>query len=289
MKPTKRSTFTVLSIGLLALGFSACVPQYDLARNWRDSSPRINEGWQGKNGKLQWHPQTGKQVLSQLGTQRFFDGDGIDSDGDGIFDNRDECANTPKGVNVYWQAEHFSRNEIPIGRPGCPVDRDLDGIPDYLDSCPFSAHGAIIDASGCDTDSDRDGVKNDKDKCPTTPYGAKVDKVGCWVLSNLHFSTNSSKVSHKDHGKLQEVAGVLKQNSGAKVDIQGHTDSVGTAASNLTLSNNRASAVRDYLISQGIDGSRLTSQGFGLTKPVASNATEGGRAQNRRVELKTVR
>jgi OOP family OmpA-OmpF porin len=82
---------------------------------------------------------------------------------------------------------------------------------------------------------------------------------------------------------------VLKQNPEIKVEIQGHTDHIGTAVYNQGLSENRAKAVRDYLVRQGIASYRLTAEGYGLTQPVASNDTEEGRAKNRRVELKPVR
>ncbi len=84
---------------------------------------------------------------------------------------------------------------------------------------------------------------------------------------------------------LDEVARGLKEHPRLKVEIQGHTDSTGTPAYNLGLSDRRANAVRDYLISQGVPGGQLTARGYGQTQPIASNATAAGRASNRRVVM----
>ncbi|MCK5656345.1 MAG: OmpA family protein, partial [Deltaproteobacteria bacterium] len=88
---------------------------------------------------------------------------------------------------------------------------------------------------------------------------------------------------------LDEVASILEKNPEMEVEVQGHTDNTGSATYNQWLSEKRAQKVKDYLVSKGIDSSRLEAKGYGLTQPVASNATEEGRAQNRRVELKRLR
>lgn len=167
-------------------------------------------------------------------------------------------------------------------------DDDRDGVPNSLDKCPNTPKGEKVDAVGCSLpgDSDKDGVIDSEDKCPNTPTGATVNKVGCWVLNNLNFLTNSAKIEPKGEGVLRDAAKVLKANPGLKVEIQGHTDDVGSAPYNKKLSQARANAVKQHLIKQGIQGARLTTQGYGMEKPVASNATEPGRAENRRVELK---
>jgi len=85
---------------------------------------------------------------------------------------------------------------------------------------------------------------------------------------------------------LDQVVALLKQDQSLKLEVQGHTDNVGAAAANLKLSQDRAAAVKDYLVTTGgIAAARLTTAGFGDTKPVAPNTTDEGRAQNRRVEL----
>ncbi|MBF0271555.1 MAG: OmpA family protein [Magnetococcales bacterium] len=316
MKSTRRSTLALLSMGILSLGVASCVPQQQVVQSWQVASPRINEGWTGNNGQLQWHPQTGNQSLSSIGTQCYFCGEGIDSDGDGIFDNRDECPGTPKGVKVYWQAEHFGRVETPIGRPGCPFDGDLDGVPDYQDSCPDTArdvkvdamgcpldsdhdrvpddrdkcpntpHGAAVDSTGCPLDADSDGVNNDMDKCPNTPIGARVNQMGCWVLENLQFSFGSAKIESTSLPTLNRAVDVLADNPKVKVEVQGHTDNIGGEKANLLLSQQRADAVREFLASRGIAADRLTSKGYGFSQPLAKADDPVSRAINRRVELK---
>ncbi|MEO5348661.1 MAG: OmpA family protein [Magnetococcus sp. YQC-3] len=129
----------------------------------------------------------------------------------------------------------------------------------------------------------------DKRKCTDVPKGAPVDKDGCWVIKNLNFRFNSAKIEGKSKSSLQETATVLKQNPEVKVEIQGHTDNIGTPAYNQKLSQRRANAVMKSLVKKGIKKQRMTAKGYGLEKPIASNATKEGRAENRRVELRVVK
>jgi outer membrane protein OmpA-like peptidoglycan-associated protein len=99
------------------------------------------------------------------------------------------------------------------------------------------------------------------------------------------FDTDSAVIRPESKPVLEEVLGVLKDESGWKVTIEGHTDSTGNDSHNLTLSQQRADSVKAYLVAGGIDGTRLKTKGFGAGKPIADNASELGRAQNRRVEL----
>jgi len=138
-------------------------------------------------------------------------------------------------------------------------------------------------------DSDGDGVIDPNDKCPNTPKGAKVNKVGCWIVKGLLFDFNKADIKPQYYSALNDVIKVLKANPGMKVEIQGHTDNIGSAEYNLKLSKRRAQAVADYLISHGISASRLTVEGYGFSRPVASNDTPEGRALNRRVQLKPIR
>jgi OOP family OmpA-OmpF porin len=116
-----------------------------------------------------------------------------------------------------------------------------------------------------------------------------VDKDGCpiadVVLLGVNFETNSSTLTAQSKPVLDEVAKGLQDHHRLKVEIQGHTDSTGSAAYNLGLSQRRADSVRDYLESQGVPAAQLTTKGYGLTQPVASNATKEGRLQNRRVVM----
>jgi OOP family OmpA-OmpF porin len=200
----------------------------------------------------------------------------MDSDGDGVYDNLDRCPDTPKGVKVDAQ--------------GCPIDSDGDGVYDYLDKCPNSPAGVKVDTNGCPLDSDGDGVADNLDQCPNTPLGATVDTRGCWTFAaEVLFDINSSKVKSEAYPMLTEAVIIMKKNPDLKVEVDGYADSTGAAAYNMTLSEKRAKAVKKYFVDQGIDPDRLTTKGFGITKPAASNKTKEGRAKNRRVELTPVK
>ena len=200
-----------------------------------------------------------------------------DSDGDGVSDTNDDCPNTPAGVKVDDR--------------GCPLDDDGDGVANYHDECPGTPRGVAVDNRGCPRDDDNDGVANYLDECPGTPAGVKVDSKGCpevgervLVLQDINFAFDSSVLDASSRAALDQAVQLLKQQK-VKLNIVGHTDSTGSAAYNQGLSERRASAVRSYLISAGIDAARLTSSGKGENSPVASNATREGRAKNRRVEF----
>jgi len=209
----------------------------------------------------------------------------IDLDGDGVFDGLDKCLDTPKGVKV--------------DAKGCPVDTDADGVADYLDKCPNTQIGATIDKNGCPIDLDGDGVFDGLDKCPGTPAGTEVDKLGCPIVSKfipepekpvvllgVHFELNKSVLAADSKTILNEVATSLIARPDVKVEIGGHSDWIGSDAYNLKLSNARADAVMQYLISKGVKADNLTAKGYGETEPIGDNNTEEGRAKNRRVELK---
>lgn len=103
--------------------------------------------------------------------------------------------------------------------------------------------------------------------------------------SNITFATNRSDVRTEFMPVLDQLAGSINQYPGTVVRVEGHTDSVGTATYNQTLSENRAQSVRSYLIQRGVAPNRVEAVGYGLTRPVADNATADGRARNRRVEV----
>jgi OOP family OmpA-OmpF porin len=197
-----------------------------------------------------------------------------DSDGDGVYDDKDQCPNTPKGVKV--------------DNVGCPLDTDGDGVYDYLDKCPGTPRGVKVDNVGCPLDTDGDGVYDYIDECPGTPKGAKVDSRGCWVIRGIEFDTNKSDIKPLYYPLLNEVAVVLEENPHLKVEIQGHTDSRGSAKYNQRLSEKRARAVMEYFVKKGINKERLTAIGYGLTRSIATNLTSEGRARNRRVELSPI-
>jgi OOP family OmpA-OmpF porin len=202
-----------------------------------------------------------------------------DSDGDGVPDSLDRCPGTPAGVSV--------------DSSGCPLDSDGDGVADYLDKCPGTPPGTEVDTSGCPLDSDGDGVLNANDDCPGTPPGTRVDSRGCEIqritaLEGVEFGSDSAELTSASRQLLDATAAELSRHPNMQVEIAGHTSSTGPAEYNQMLSERRARAVADYLISTGLDADRFTVRGYGETEPVADNATREGRARNRRVEMRVL-
>ncbi|RYY70214.1 MAG: OmpA family protein, partial [Chitinophagaceae bacterium] len=202
-----------------------------------------------------------------------------DRDGDGIADADDKCPDAA-GTAKYQ---------------GCPIpDTDGDGINDEMDKCPTVAGTAKYE--GCPIpDTDGDGVNDEVDKCPTRagdaanqgcPVIAKevIEKVN-YAAKNVFFATGSYKLLAKSNQSLDAVVALLKADESLMIDIDGHTDSQGSDESNQVLSDNRAGAVKNYLVSKGIAETRLKSAGYGESKPVADNTTAAGRAKNRRTEM----
>ncbi|WP_073096381.1 OmpA family protein [Leeuwenhoekiella marinoflava] len=259
---------------------------------------------------------------------------GTDTDGDGIYDDKDECPDTPglKEFNGCPDTDgdgiKDSEDECPdvAGLPeynGCP-DTDGDGIPDNKDACPDVAGPAetngcpdadgdgVIDSEdecpneagpaendGCPyEDQDNDGVLDKDDECPTVP--GTVANNGCpevtvEILEEINvqvrtvlFDLNKATIRAESYEALNAVAETMNEYPNTRFLIEGHTDSQGSDAYNLKLSDERAASVKDYLIKQGLPATRLSSEGFGESKPVATNATAAGRQQNRRVEISLI-
>ena len=108
------------------------------------------------------------------------------------------------------------------------------------------------------------------------------------ILKNIFFAVNKFELKTESQVELDNVVALMKDNPTVRIQINGHTDNAGKPADNITLSNNRAKAVVDYITSKGVDARRLSYQGFGDKAPLADNKTEEGKAQNRRTELKVV-
>ncbi|NIP18016.1 MAG: OmpA family protein [Xanthomonadales bacterium] len=201
----------------------------------------------------------------------------LDFDGDGVVDRLDECPDTPSGVNV------DSR--------GCELDDDGDGVVNSKDQCPGTPAGAAVDADGCELDSDGDGVLNSKDQCPNTAPGTAVDNNGCdlppyYTLNGVYFEFDSARLTADSTAALDDALEILNRHEGLEVEIAGHTDSKGTDAYNQKLSERRADSVMQYLVDHGIDAGLLSAKGYGESEPIADNATDEGRAKNRRVEMR---
>jgi outer membrane protein OmpA-like peptidoglycan-associated protein len=177
----------------------------------------------------------------------------VDTDGDGVTDFMDRCPATPAKVRGL------------VDRRGCPLDSDLDAIPDYLDNCPTIP-----------------GVPSNQG-CPEIKQEVKA--LFKQALQGIQFETNKADIKPESSVILDKIVDILVQNSDYLIEIQGHTDNVGKSMANLILSDNRAQAVLKYLTDKGLNKERFTARGFGDTKPVVSNKTEQGKAENRRVEF----
>ncbi|HEY0670445.1 MAG TPA: OmpA family protein [Sphingobacteriaceae bacterium] len=147
-------------------------------------------------------------------------------------------------------------------------------------------------------DSDGDGVADKLDKCPGTPAGTAVDGAGCPIVhpegvaaavgayENIQFEFDSSVLRTSAYPVLDKVSADMRANSGMSITLGGHASSEGTDEYNMNLSRDRANSVKTYLVNSGIASSRITTQAYGERQPIASNATEAGRSQNRRVEIR---
>ncbi len=201
-----------------------------------------------------------------------------DTDGDGIQDSEDKCPKV-KGLAKF---------------NGCP-DTDGDGIADAADRCPKVK--GLKSLQGC-PDKDGDGIADKDDLCPNVA-GIKANK-GCpevkkeekkileKALHGIKFKSAKAIITPSSYPILNNVVDIMKNNPSYNLKIEGHTDSQGKDEMNLNLSKKRALAVKNYLIKKGVSASRLSSEGYGETRPIADNKTSAGRAQNRRVELTVV-
>lgn len=213
-----------------------------------------------------------------------------DSDNDGVVDSLDNCPTTPGLIEFL----------------GCP-DTDGDSIPDPEDSCVTVKGLRMFD--GC-PDTDGDGVRDSQDSCVLVPGPASNN--GCPIIKkevivpkepvkaqltvqeqevinkvfrNLEFETGKAVIRSTSFSSLDELSALLKKKTTFRLLIEGHTDNVGSDASNLKLSQRRAEAVKKYLTDKGIDATRIVSKGYGEMEPVADNKTAEGRQRNRRVEF----
>ncbi|HEX8823945.1 MAG TPA: OmpA family protein [Archangium sp.] len=206
-----------------------------------------------------------------------------DSDKDGLEDGEDKCP-TEAG---------------PAERQGCPVrDSDKDGLEDERDACVTEP--GLVELKGCPAkDTDGDTVADHLDNCPAEkglatnagcPAQQKqmvaIQKGKLEIKEQVFFATGKSIIQPRSFKMLDQVAKILQQHPEVdRMVIEGHTDDRGNAEANRKLSQARAEAVKGYLVSKGVEPSRLEAKGFGPDQPIASNKTEKGRAANRRVEF----
>lgn len=195
------------------------------------------------------------------------------------------------GLVVPFGEPIFGRQQAVTQTTSPDKDSDGDGVMDSKDQCPGTPPGVKVDATGCPLDSDGDGVPDYLDKCPDTPKGVKVDANGCalagqtLVLNSVFFEFDSDRLTQQGVATLDKAVSGLQKNPQIRLLLTGHTDSVGTDAYNVALSERRANSVRKYLVSKGIESSRLSTQAYGESRPEADNDTAEGRAKNRRVDL----
>jgi outer membrane protein OmpA-like peptidoglycan-associated protein len=208
-----------------------------------------------------------------------------DRDGDGIVDRLDKCADAAEDKDGFQDED------------GCvDADNDNDGVVDAKDQCVDKA--GPVENRGCpDTDRDGDSVVDRLDNCPDE--AGTADNKGCKakqlveitkeklvILDKVYFGSGSDKILPKSFTLLNNVASVLKTHPEVKkVVVEGHTDNKGKPEANKALSQKRAESVVAYLVKQGVEPARLSAAGYGQEKPIASNDTEPGRAENRRVDF----
>ena len=231
-----------------------------------------------------------------------------DTDGDGIPDKDDACPQV-KGPKEFNGCPDTDGDGIPDKDDACPEvagpkefngcpDTDGDGIADKDDKCPDVAGPA--ENGGCPwPDTDGDGVLDKDDLCPEVAGPAsnkgcpepdeKEQKQLNQYAKTILFDTGKATIKFQSAEVLNQIINVLKKYPNSRFRIEGHTDSTGKKAKNMILSQNRADAVKVYLIQGGIDASRLESQGFGPEKPIASNKNKKGRELNRRVEINLIK
>ncbi len=226
-----------------------------------------------------------------------------DSDGDGVADKNDACPKE-KGLpnlkgcpdadndGISDKEDRCPNNAGTAALKGCP-DGDADGVADIDDKCP--AKPGSKDFEGC-PDSDGDGVFDNTDKCPDKAGTAQSK--GCPVIApaivqkaklaatGINFETGNAKILAASNKNLDQLVDIMSEFPEVVAEIEGHTDNQGDASANKKLSQDRADAVKAYLVGKGINADRLKSIGYGQDVPVADNKTDAGRKKNRRVEFK---
>ena len=238
----------------------------------------------------------------------------FDPDNDGIVGLDDVCPYEPELVNDIRDLDGCPEDEAELAielasqhatamvPPTTPVDTDKDGLLDHQDICPQKAedHDGFEDADGCpEPDNDEDGILDAEDRCPdrAETVNSYEDEDGCpdelpqgtgellEFATKIAFQSGSAVILPESMDILNEVTSLLRQHPTAMLRIEGHTDDLGSNAFNVTLSEQRTASILRWLEAKGIEAGRLQTASYGETHPIDSNATEAGRARNRRVEL----
>jgi outer membrane protein OmpA-like peptidoglycan-associated protein len=236
-----------------------------------------------------------------------------DTDHDGVLDRDDACPAelgvAPSGCpadsdgDKVLDRDDYCPKEAGPAPKGCPIidtDPDKDGVPLPCDACPEEVG---VKPDGCPIrDTDGDGIFDDKDKCvkePETKNGFE-DEDGCpdaipekikkftGVVEGIYFDQGKASIRKQSTPKLDGAANVLKEFPSISLEISGHTSSEGDAAFNQKLSQERADAVKQWLVEKGIPSQRIKTRGVGPDEPIADNKTAAGRTKNRRIEFKVV-
>lgn len=251
------------------------------------------------------------------------DGSGcpLDTDNDGVVDAEDLCPDSEAGVEVDANGCATVVEEAII------EDADGDGVADAADKCPNTPAEIPVNSYGCPSDSDGDSVFDVDDDCPDTPAGTAVGPDGCGpdeVNIKLHsgdttkadafrsdhpessdlaalaaqesldldiaFAPNRSSIDPKYSAGMKQAAAFIAAHPGAKIIVEGHTDSTGSRATNKALSQKRADTVRWIMVrDHGADPKQIIARGFGESRPIADNETQSGRAKNRRVMMQVIK
>ena len=227
-----------------------------------------------------------------------------DTDGDGIPDTKDRCPEEAGSEELQGcpDADGDGVSDIDDACPnkagkaemnGCP-DSDGDGVADNVDRCPETVGDP--DNQGCPwADRDGDGIPDKDDACPdvagiTENNGCAAEPTDLINFINssenrILFKASSSKLDSGDKKILDKVIGLLSQYESASITVEGHASSDGSETYNQKLSEKRAESVKEYLLEKGVADERLSTVGFGESKPVGNNKTARGRADNRRANI----
>lgn len=187
--------------------------------------------------------------------------------------------------------------QVPLLFAGGVIASD---VPAPAEACELSIVDPLTGRSDCAADSDRDGVADGVDQCPGTAPGAAVNEFGCAMVVEpvpvvlndpqpVYFGSNVAIIDDGSKAKLDEAAAYLAGTPGARIEIEGHADNRGSEAYNIVLANQRAEAVRQYLLGKGVDAGRLTTIAYGEFKPLGSNKTEEGRSLNRSAQFRIIK